>query len=431
MKIYIVQNGDDINSIAAKHGVPVSRLIHENGLANPNELVEGQALVITYPYQTHVVKEGDSLAGIARRYKITIMQLLRNNSFLSDRKCIIPGETLVISYNTTGRTAVAGYTYSFINRNTLIKTLPYLTYLYVINYQILDKGNLLIYYDDSEIVNLSLTYAAIPLMGITAVTLSGEMDIEVVFNLLINESYQEQFIFNILNILQSSRYYGVNFFVNALSENNQSLYFDLLKKLSRSIRNAGYLIFVTVNPNIKLTNSEISFQDIDYSIISHLVDGATFIRELRVGFHEPPLPITSVSLSNKLLDYIIPMVPPEKLYIEIPLLAYDWELPFDKDSIVRCMTLNSAISLAFDVGAVIRYDEVSMTSYFEYINTYTINKDEHIVWFVDARTINAMLHLAADNNMVGAGIWNIVIFNKQMWSVLAAQFDIIKLLPER
>ena len=72
-----------------------------------------------------------------------------------------------------------------------------------------------------------------------------------------------------------------------------------------------------------------------------------------------------------------------------------------------------------------------MTPYFEYINTYTINKDEHIVWFVDARTINAMLHLAADNNMVGAGIWNIMIFFHQMWSVLAAQFDIIKLLPER
>lgn len=431
MKIYIVRNGDNINSIAVKHGVPVSRLIHENGLANPNEMVEGQALVITYPYKTHVVKEGDSLAGIARRYNITIMQLLRNNSFLADREILLPGETLVISHNTTGKTAVAGYTYSFINRNTLIKTLPYLTYLYVVNYQIIDGGNLLTYYDDSEIIDLSLAYSTIPLMGITAVSPGGEIDIEVVFNLLINESYQETFISNILNILQASRYYGVYFFVSKLSDINQSLYFELLIKLSGRLHDAGYSVFVTVNPNLKYTNGYISFQNIDYSKLNHLIDGVTFIKELRAGFHGPPLPITSVSLSKEFMDYIIPIIPSKKIYIEIPLLAYDWELPFDKDSVVRCMALSSAVSLAFDVGAVIQFDKKSMTPYFKYDNGCSTDNDGHIVRFVDARTINALLQLTADKSMAGAGIWNIMIFFHQMWSVLAAQFDIIKLLPER
>ena len=317
MKIYI-RNGDNINSIAVKHGVPVSRLIHENGLANPNEMVEGQALVITYPYKTHVVKEGDSLAGIARRYNITIMQLLRNNSFLADREILLPGETLVISHNTTGKTAVAGYTYSFINRNTLIKTLPYLTYLYVVNYQIIDGGNLLTYYDDSEIIDLSLAYSTIPLMGITAVSPGGEIDIEVVFNLLINESYQETFISNILNILQASRYYGVYFFVSKLSDNNQSLYFELLIKLSGRLHDAGYSVFVTVNPNLKYTNGYISFQNIDYSKLNHLIDGTIFTKSCGQAFTELLFTITSVSLSkNYGLYYSI--IPPKK-YIEIPLL---------------------------------------------------------------------------------------------------------------
>ena len=88
MDIYIVRPGDDIISIANRYGVSVSTLIQENGLENPNSLVPGQALVITYPSQTHIVEEGDSLSGIARKYDVTVMQLLRNNSYLTDREFI-------------------------------------------------------------------------------------------------------------------------------------------------------------------------------------------------------------------------------------------------------------------------------------------------------------------------------------------------------
>lgn len=71
---YIVRPGDNINSIANKYGVSVSKLIQDNGLENTNSLVPGQALVITYPSQIHIVEEGDSLLGVARKYNVTEMQ---------------------------------------------------------------------------------------------------------------------------------------------------------------------------------------------------------------------------------------------------------------------------------------------------------------------------------------------------------------------
>ncbi len=430
MVIYVVQRGDTIGSIADKFGVTVFRLVQDNGLANPNQLVEGQALVITYPYKTHLVEEGDTLSGIAQRYNISLMQLYRNNPFLSDRDYIMPGEELVISYNTKGKTVVAGYAYPFINSGTLAKTLPYLTYLFIVNYKIIDEGNLLSSYDATDIINQALSYAAIPIMGVTAVSPSGEMDVEAVFNLLINQSYQERFIDNIINRLRTSGYYGVNFFVSALSESNQTLYFELLRKLSNRIRSEGYLLFTTVNPGFAFSNSDVSFRRIDYSDVRNMVDGVIFIRELRAGFQGPPRPITSVSISDELFDYLIPTIPSESIYIEIPLLSYDWELPYSSDTSIRCMALSSAVSLAYDVGAVIRFDENSMTPFFMYRNTYPLNQKDHIVWFIDARTINTMLHLAAGKCMAGASIWNIMIYFQQMWSVLVSQYDVIKYLPE-
>ena len=431
MDIYIVRPRDDINSIANRYGVSVSTLIQENGLENPDSLVPGQALVITYPSQTHIVEEGDTLSGIASKYNVTVMQLLRNNSFLSDREHIFPGERLVVSYDTTKKIAIAGYAYPFIDMKTREKTLPYLTYLNIINYQIVDEGEIVTFYDTSEMINLSISYATIPLMGISALSQRGELDIEVIFNHLINEDYQAVFIDNLLNILQASGYHGVNFFVSALSENNQKLYFGLLEKLSGSLRAEGYLVFVTVDPDLKFIDGNTSFQNINYSIARNLVDGVTFIRKLWASYKGPPIPIISISMIKDFLNFVLPMVAPESIYTDIPLLAYDWELPYRETNMpAKCMSLDSAISLASDVGAVIQFDEASQTPFFQYEDGYSLHIVDHIVWFVDARTFNAMSQLVVDTDIAGVGIWNIMIFHQSLWSVLILQFDVTKVLTE-
>lgn len=75
MEIYVVQQGDDINSIAERYGFAVDKLIQDNGLVYPYNLVIGQTLVIALPKQTHIVQQGDTLQSIADSYSITIMQL--------------------------------------------------------------------------------------------------------------------------------------------------------------------------------------------------------------------------------------------------------------------------------------------------------------------------------------------------------------------
>jgi spore germination protein len=154
MEIYNVQPGDTIYSIADKYGVTAIRLIQDNGIDNPSDLVPGQSIVITYPEKVHIVQEGDTLSSIADFYDITLIQLLRNNSFLSDRDYIFPGEILVISYKTIGKVSTNGYTYSHISNGTLIKTLPYLTYLSVFNYQITEEFEITSLGDDSEVIRL-------------------------------------------------------------------------------------------------------------------------------------------------------------------------------------------------------------------------------------------------------------------------------------
>lgn len=154
MKIYIVQLGDTIQSIAKKYNISTERLITDNGLINPYSLVVGQSLVILNPKKIYVVKPGDTLESIAINNSITFMQLIRNNPFLFDRNYINQGDRLVIEFNTVKDIQVNGYTTAFLSADILTRSLPYLTYLSINNYRIADNHCLEIISlgDDSNII---------------------------------------------------------------------------------------------------------------------------------------------------------------------------------------------------------------------------------------------------------------------------------------
>jgi spore germination protein len=431
MDIYVVQPGDTIDTIANKYGVTELKLILDNGLKNPYGLVPGQSIVITYPIQTHIVQEGDTLDSIARAYGITLMQLLRNNSFLSEREYIYPGETLVISYDTNGKITTNGYAYPFINSNTLIKTLPYLTYLSVFNYWISEEGELLTYSDDMEIINQAKYYGVVPLMMLSSPSFLGDPNIEVIYKILSNEEYRDQIINNVLNILKSSGYYGINILIRGIDESNQKAYIDLFTIVSNILSKEGYQFFLTINPNIKSIDDIIYYERIDYSTISQLVNGIMFLQYVWGTNLGPPSPVSSISELKDYLNYVVTLAPPDRLSVGEPLIGYDWELPYiPGKSHANSLTLDSAILLAHEVGAMIEFDETSQTPFFNYKVTYANLPIEHIVWFIDARSINALGQLTADLSLSGSGVWNIMIYFQQLWTIFNSQYEIVKIISD-
>lgn len=431
MDIYIVQPSDTIEIIADNYGTTVYQLIQDNGLDNPYSLVPGQTIIITNPSQTHIVGENETLSGIAELYDVSLLQLLRNNSFLSDRNNIFPGETLVISYNTHGSLLTNGYSYQFINRNTLRKTLPYLTYLSVFNYRISNEGEIITYGDDSDIIQTAKDYGVIPLMMMSFMTPQGEPNVEIVYNILLSEELHDRLVNNILNLLKTSGYFGLNIMISGITTINQRLYIDLLSNISNFLSNEGFQLFLTINPNIRYENNEIVFEQLDYETIGQLVNGITFFQYAWASTPGPPAPVSSINFIQTFIDYVVTLIPPEKISIGKPLIGYDWELPYVPGStIANSLTINSAINLANNTNTSIQFNDTSQTPYFYYQYFYGEWPINHIVWFLDARSIKALDLLIAQYNLSGSGIWNIMVYYQQMWTMLNSQFDIIKLIPD-
>ncbi|BCJ93008.1 spore germination protein YaaH [Anaerocolumna cellulosilytica] len=426
MIIHVVQSDDTIQSIAEYYGISVDKLIQDNGLIDPDNLVVGQSIVIVEPETIYTVKEGDTLLNIANSYNMSVIQLLANNPYLSDREYLYPGDSIVISYTRKELLTTHGNTVPTINKATLRKTLPYLTYISVLNYTATNSGEIISYYDDTEIIQISKAYGVAPLMLLTTLTIQGEANLRVDFDLLLNEDFQNRQIENILTILKSKGYLGLNLSLQYISLTNIQLYENYFIKVTNRLNSEGYQVFVTINPNINLANNEVTFQKVDYSIINRLAQNIIFTSYEWAFSINPPSPITSISQTEVFLEYVLNYIPPDKIIIGIATLGYDWELPYVAGvSNVNLISFDNVNAFAKEYDATIQFDDVSLTPYFTYTTKEFVN---HVVWFIHSRTINAILDLVSKYNLKGISIWNITVFNPQLWLLVNSQYEIEKII---
>ncbi len=429
MFIHVVQAGDTIQSIAEYYGISVATLILDNGLDDPDNLVIGQSIVIAYPEITYVVKEGDTLEDIANSFNVSVIQLLINNPYLSERDYIYPGDIIVIKYPTRGHITVHGNTVPYIDKAILRRTLPYLTYLSVLNYTATEEGEIIAYYDDTETIQIAKDYGVMPLMLLTTLTIRGQANIQVAFDLLINEDFQNIQVDNILNILRTKGYYGINIAFEYISASNLQLYEEYFSKIASRLSAEGFLVFVTINPTLTSSGSNILFERIDYSILNQLAHNITFMDYQWATNTNPPAPISSINNIRIFLDYVLAYIPPSKVIMGMATIGYDWELPFLAGlSNVSALTLDRSIDLARDMGAAVEFDSVSQTPFYLYTNNPHGTPVDHIVWFIDARSIDALLDVVGEFQLLGIGVWNITVYNTQLWLVIYSQFEIDKVL---
>ncbi len=426
MTIHIVSPNETIQSIAEYYGITEDKLIEDNGLDSEDQLIVGQSLVIVIPEITYTVKEGDSLRGIADAFQVSLIELLANNPYLSEREYIYPGDILVIRYEKRGTITTHGNTVPNIDKTTLRKTLPYLTYISILNYTAAKDGGIISYYDDSEIVQIAKAYGVAPLMLLTTLTIQGEANIIADFEVLLNEEFQRKQIDNILVILKEKGYFGLNLSLQYISLSNIQLYESYFANVTNRLSSEGYQVFVTINPNINESSKEVSFQKVDYSIINTLAQNIIFSSYEWAFNINPPSPITSINKTEMFLNYVLNYIPPDKIIIGIATLGYDWELPYVAGiSNVNVISFDNVNDLASNNKVGIHYDDLSQTPYFTYTTNNQIN---HAVWFINAQTINATLELVSKYSLKGISVWNITVYNPQLWLIINAEYKIEKVL---
>jgi spore germination protein len=428
MIIHIVQPGETIYSISEYYSIPVDRLILENGITNPANLAIGQTIVIVQPETLYTLQAGDTLESIALQHGTTPMELLRNNPYLSDRDIIYAGVTIVIRYQTNKIRTIAtiGYAFSYIDKSVLIKTLPFLTYLTIFNYRVTSEGEIIFRADDTELVNLAKIYGVAPMMFVSTMAEDGIVSREVSYDILINPAVQDRLIDNALNIMKTKGFYGINIYVENITYDNINVIAEYLKRASEIFHSQGYKILITITPATNIDTPNVSFEKIDYSKLYGFVDGIIFSSYDWARSYSYPNAIFPVNILRGFLDYIVSIIPPEKIFLGVTALGYDWTLPYVPGATeATIISYNSAVQIAAENGIPIQFNEAAQSPFFYYMNS---DGNLHVVWTKDARSFNARAGLVEEYNLQGLSFWTIMRFDAQMWFVINTQYYIEKLM---
>ena len=422
MQIHVVQAGDTVEGIAAQYGVNAASLIFNNQLATPSRLAIGQALLILQPSLTHVVRPGESLSGIARLYDIPPIDLVRNNPVLLTRSNLLAGETLVIytQDERLGTLEVDGYAYPFIQNDVLWQTMPYLTSLLPFSYGFTADGGLVLL-DDEALRLTAAQFGAETRLVLTPLDAEGKFNNGLITALVRNPEAQQRLTRELLAAVQARGFAGVDVDFEFVEGEDRIDFTEFVRMLTQAMNAAGYTVSVALAPRESAEQVSRVAAGIDYPSLG-MAANQVLLMTYEWGYtYGPPMAVAPLNKVRQIVDYALTVIPTEKIHMGMPNYGYDWPLPYIRGAtMARSIGNVEAVNIAVAQNAVIRFDEVAQTPFFE----YSAEGVDHIVWFEDVRSIRAKVLLALEKGLAGLGYWNIMRPFLANWLLLNAMVEI-------
>lgn len=424
MIIHVVVSGETLDTIAEQYGVTTERLIIDNELPNPENLVVGQSMIVRIPTQIHTVVEGDTLDDIAQEYGITIDEILRNNPWVAAQEFPEPGQTLLIAFerNPVLDTAlIVGYLYPFIDRSVHRKSLPFLTYQSLFTYGFTPTGDL-IPIDDTELIAIGYEMGVPPIMVLAPMSADMTFDTQIAHNMFVNPEGQSRLIVNIVETMQEKGYVGLDIDFEFIQPEDKELFIGFITNVKNSLEPLGLLTLVALAPKTSGEMTGLLYEAHDYPAIGAIADFVLLMTYEWGYIYSSPMPTAPLNNVRQVLEYGVSVIPNDKILMGIPNYCYDWALPFIRGvTMAEALSNQEAIARAAQYGATIEFDELAQAPFFYYTNEEGV---EHVMWFDDARSMNAKLSLIPELQLRGAGIWQIMDFFPALYMVLDELFTI-------
>ncbi len=428
MIIHVVKAGDTMQSIADQYGVSRERIILENELPNPDNLVIGQSIGIRIPDIVHTVTAGDTLFNIAQTYDVEPNKILQNNPQIAAREGLNPGDVLVITYaneEPIDTVTMNGYAYPFIDRTVLRKTLPFLTYLLLFTYGFTPSGEL-IPIEDEELIAIAYEFGVAPIMVLAPMDEQGAFSSAIAHQMFANPQAQTNLINNLVTTMETKGYQGVDIDFEFILPEDRQAFINFITALSTRLDQEGLITLVALAPKTSGEMVGLLYEAHDYPAIGAVAD-KVLIMTYEWGYtYGPPMATSPINNMRRVLQYGVSVIDPDKILMGTPNYAYDWPLPFVQGTTAaESMGNQEAIERAVRYGATIQFDETAQSPFYYYTNEQGV---AHVVWFDDVRSINAKLRLIPEFGLNGAGVWQIMRFFPGLWLSTSSLFNITKVV---
>ena len=424
MTIHVVKPGETLFSVAAQYALAPTLLAGINGLRADAQLVVGQTLLVREPAVVHTVVPGDTVYSLSRRYGVTPLALYRNNYALSASGPLREGQMLVVGYDDTerlGSIGVNGYAYPYIAPALLETALPYLTYLTPFTYGIGADGGLLPLADEA-LLAAAPRYSAAALVHLSTLTETGSFSSQRAALLLDSPDLQEKLAQDLERLVREKRFYGIDVDFEYIPGSYRVPYADFIRFLRQRFNPMGVPVLTALAPKTRSDQPGLLYEGHDYALLGEAAN-AVLLMTYEWGYtYGEPMAVAPIPQVRAVLDYAVSAIEPKKIFLGVPLYGYDWPLPYVRgETRAESLSPQRAVELAARYGAEILFDEEAQAPYFRYTGA---GGAAHVVWFEDARSMDARLRLVAEYGLQGVGCWNLMRAMPQFWALLHALYDI-------
>nr|WP_298548370.1 glycosyl hydrolase family 18 protein [uncultured Lachnoclostridium sp.] len=378
----------------------------------------------------YVVKQGDSVDSIAKSYNISAETILWDNQIEYPYRLAV-GQALYISDGNTveGRKLLytSGYAYPFINEEVLEETLPYLDGLKVFSYGFTLEGELVPpMSDDAWMIERAQQWGTRPILTLTPLGEDGHFNNNLVSALVRSHELQQRIIWELGRTMQDKGFGGLDIDFEYVLADDREGFAAFVDLTTRVMNLFGYPVTVALAPKTSAEQRGLLYEGIDYALLGAAANRA-MLMTYEWGYSQgPPMAVAPINMVRRVVDYAVTAIPREKLSLGIPNYGYDWALPYER-GVTRAKTINNhqAVQLAIDFGVDIRFDETAMSPYFRYWQ-YGV---QHEVWFEDVRSIKAKFDLIKEYELSGAGYWQLMSLFRANWLMLNEMFYIEREWP--
>ena len=378
----------------------------------------------------YVVKQGDSVDSIAKSYNISAETILWDNQIEYPYRLAV-GQALYISDGNTveGRKLLytSGYAYPFINEEVLEETLPYLDGLKVFSYGFTLEGELIPpMSDDAWMIERAQQWGTRPILTLTPLGEDGHFNNNLVSALVRSHELQQRIMWELGSTIQEKGFGGLDIDFEYVLADDREGFAAFVGLATRVMNLFGYPVTVALAPKTSAEQRGLLYEGIDYALLGAAANRA-MLMTYEWGYSQgPPMAVAPINMVRRVVDYAVTAIPREKLSLGIPNYGYDWALPYER-GVTRAKTINNhqAVQLAIDFGVDIRFDETAMSPYFRYWQ-YGI---QHEVWFEDVRSIKAKFDLIKEYELSGVGYWQLMSLFRANWLMLNEMFYIEREWP--
>lgn len=427
LQIHVVRPGDTLWAISQRYGISFQEIAQANQLPTADFLVVGQALVIPIYGQYYFVRPGDTLWAIGQRFGLGWQEIARINALQPPyalrvgMRLYIPKKlpepvTEVNAYIEPGEAVSEG------ERQVARQAAPYLTYLAPFSSRVNRDGTLTLPPLD-DLPEIAARQGVTTMLVVTNLE-QGQFSRELGRLFLNNEALADKLLDNIVATARRYNLRDVHFDFEFLAPEDREAYNRFLRKAAARIKGEGFLFSTALAPKTSATQKGEWYEAHDYRVHGEVADFSV-IMTYEWGYSGgPPMPVSPIGPVRQVLEYALTEMPANKIMMGQNLYGYDWTLPYVAGGqYAKALSPQAAIALARREGVAISYDEKAQAPFFRY---WDDAGKEHIVWFEDARSIQAKFDLIKELGIRGISYWKLGLPFPQNWLLLEDNFRIKK-----